>query len=154
MHLSSRQNKNRTYKNYNSKYIKKGKDISVHRSLRLLLDLERRLNSTSDRASPALLLLNRNLYKWRATSIVWCIEFHRQGVFIGVPGAVTNLIKSVIHQVLAGRPSHMAGHQARPPPTPGLGFHSTASWRGSPPRKLTGGCKVGLAGLPPTGLTC
>jgi hypothetical protein len=35
---------------------------------------------------PALLLLNQNLYKWRTTSIVWCVEFHQQGVFIGVPG--------------------------------------------------------------------
>jgi hypothetical protein len=32
-------------------------------------------------------------------------------VFIGVLGAITNLIKSVIHQVLAGRPSHMTGRQ-------------------------------------------
>jgi hypothetical protein len=30
------------------------------------------------------------------------------GVFIRVPGAVTDLIKSVIRQVLAGRPSHVA----------------------------------------------
>jgi hypothetical protein len=39
----------------------------------------------------------------------------------------------------------LAGHQAWPPPTLGLGFHSTASWRASPPRKLMGGYKVGLA---------
>jgi hypothetical protein len=32
-----------------------------------------------------------------------------RGVFIGVPGAVTDLIKSVIRQVLADRPSHVAG---------------------------------------------
>jgi hypothetical protein len=31
--------------------------------------------STPDRASPALLLLNRNLYKWRTTSSVCCIDF-------------------------------------------------------------------------------
>jgi hypothetical protein len=55
-----------------------------------------------------LLLLNQNLYKWRTTSIVWCVGIHRQGLFIGVPGAVTDLIKSVIHQVMAGRPSHVA----------------------------------------------
>jgi hypothetical protein len=97
-----------------------------------------------------LLLLNQNLYKWRTTSIVWCVEFHRQGVFIGVPGAVTDLIKSVIHQVLAGLATWLAGHQAWPPPTLGLGFHSAASWRASPPRKLTGGHKVGPAGQPPT----
>jgi hypothetical protein len=76
---------NTTYQNYNSKSIKKGKDTRAHRSLRLLLELERRLDSTPDKASPALLLLNRNLYKWRTTSIVWSVAFHRQGVFIGVP---------------------------------------------------------------------
>jgi hypothetical protein len=32
--------------------------------------------STPDRASPTLLLLNWNLYKWRTISIVWCFEFH------------------------------------------------------------------------------
>jgi hypothetical protein len=32
-----------------------------------------------------------------------------RGVFIGVQGGVTNLVKSVTHQVVAGRPSHMAG---------------------------------------------
>jgi hypothetical protein len=36
-------------------------------------------------------------------------EFHWQGVFIRVLGAITDLIKSVIRQVLAGRPSHVAG---------------------------------------------
>jgi hypothetical protein len=48
MHQSSRQNKNITYKKYDSKSIKKGKNISVHRSLRLLSDLERRLDLTLD----------------------------------------------------------------------------------------------------------
>jgi hypothetical protein len=40
MHLSSRQNKNITYKNYNSKSKKKGKDTRAHRSPRLLPELE------------------------------------------------------------------------------------------------------------------
>jgi hypothetical protein len=48
MHLSSRQNKNRTYQNYDSKSVKKGNDTRAHRSPRLLLKLERRLNSTLD----------------------------------------------------------------------------------------------------------
>jgi hypothetical protein len=48
MHLSSRQNKNRTYKNYNSKSIKKGKDTRAHRSLRQLPKLEWVLDSTLD----------------------------------------------------------------------------------------------------------
>jgi hypothetical protein len=30
-------------------------------------------------------------------------------VFIGVPGVITNLIKSVTREVLAGQPSHVAG---------------------------------------------
>jgi hypothetical protein len=46
--------------------------------------------------SPALPLLNRNLYKWRISSILCCVESHQLGVFIGVPGAVTDLIKPVI----------------------------------------------------------
>jgi hypothetical protein len=39
---------NRTYKNYNSKVIKKSKDTRTPRSLRLLLELERRLDLTLD----------------------------------------------------------------------------------------------------------
>jgi hypothetical protein len=46
--LKTRQNKNITYKNYDSKSIKKGKDTRAHLSLRLLSKLERRLNSTLD----------------------------------------------------------------------------------------------------------
>jgi hypothetical protein len=37
--------------------------------------------STPDKASPMLLLLNRKLYKWRTTSRVWCVDFHRRGAF-------------------------------------------------------------------------
>jgi hypothetical protein len=32
-----------------------------------------------------------------------------RGVFIWVQGRVTDLVKSVTHQVVAGRPSHVAG---------------------------------------------
>jgi hypothetical protein len=56
-----------------------------------------------------LVLLNRNHYKWRTISRVWCVNSIGRGVFIGVPGAITDLIQSVIHQVLAGQPSHVAG---------------------------------------------
>jgi hypothetical protein len=42
------------------------------------------------------------------------------GVFIGARGGVTNLIKSVTCQVLAGRPSHMVG---RPPSLGSTEFH-------------------------------
>jgi hypothetical protein len=64
--------------------IKKGKDIRAHRSPGLLLELKRRLDSTPDRALLALQLLNGNLYKWRTTSRVWYLEFHRQrGIYRG-----------------------------------------------------------------------
>jgi hypothetical protein len=56
-----------------------------------------------------LLLLNWNLYKRRPTSRVWCLEFQRQGVFIGVQGGVTNLIKLVTCQLWAGWSSHVVG---------------------------------------------
>jgi hypothetical protein len=108
---------------------------------------------TPDRASPALLLLNRSLYKWRTTSRVWCMNSIGRGVFIGVPGAIIDLIKSVIHQVLAGRPWGMAPTDSRPrvpfhhllesvmtKETHG-GMHSGADRPGS------------LAGRPPTGPT-
>jgi hypothetical protein len=66
-------------------------------------------DSTPDRASPTLLLLNWNLYKWRTTSRVWCLDFHYEGVFIGVNGTSTDLDRSVWRQVEVGRPSHVAG---------------------------------------------
>jgi hypothetical protein len=61
--------------------------------------------STPDRASPALLLLNWNLYKWRTTSRVWCVDFDHEGggVFIGVNGTSTDLEDSVWRLVVAGR---------------------------------------------------
>jgi hypothetical protein len=68
---------------------------------------------TPDWASPMLLQLNRNLYKWRTTSIVWCVEFHQQGVFIGVPGVVTDLNEMVIRHVLAGWLSSTASTDSR-----------------------------------------
>jgi hypothetical protein len=51
--------------------------------------------STPDRALPALLLLNQNLYRWRTISRVWCVDIHHEGVFIGVNGTPTDLDKSV-----------------------------------------------------------
>jgi hypothetical protein len=38
-------------------------------------------------------------------------------VFIGVQGGVTDLVKSVTHQVVAGRPSHVAGQPRGPAST-------------------------------------
>jgi hypothetical protein len=56
-----------------------------------------------------LLLLNRNLYKWRTTKFVWCVDFHHEGVFIGVNGSSIDLVRSVWRQVVVGGQSHMAG---------------------------------------------
>jgi hypothetical protein len=109
MHLSSRQGKNRTYKNQDSKSIKKGKDTRSHRSLRLLLELERRLDSTSDRTLPALLLLNRNLTSGEQQNECGVSTFTMRGLFIGVNGTSTDLERPIWHQVEAEQPSHMAG---------------------------------------------
>jgi hypothetical protein len=76
--------------------------------MRLLPELERRLDSTPDRASSVLLLQNQNLYKWRTTSSVWCVDFHCEGVFIGVNGTSTDLKMLVWCQVVVGRPSNVA----------------------------------------------
>jgi hypothetical protein len=57
-----------------------------------------------------LLQLNQNLYKWRNTSRVWCVNFHRRGggVFIDANGTSTDLERSVWRQVEAGRPGGAA----------------------------------------------
>jgi hypothetical protein len=110
--------------------------------------------STPDRGSPVLLLLNRNLYKWRTTSIVWCIEFHRQGVFIGVLGAVADLTKLVICQVLADRPSHVVVRPSIVASTdsrPRVPFHRLFE---SVTTKETRGRLQSGAGRPPTRPTC
>jgi hypothetical protein len=39
---------------------------------------------------------------------VCCFDFQQYEVFIGVQGGVTDLVKSVTRQVVAGRPSHVA----------------------------------------------
>jgi hypothetical protein len=73
MHLSSRQNKNRTYKNYDSKSIRKGKDTRDLRDYFRSSSEDSTHLSTPDRALPALLLLNRNLYEWRNIRRVCCV---------------------------------------------------------------------------------
>jgi hypothetical protein len=43
-------------------------------------------------------------------SKMWCVLISiGRGVFIGVQGGVTDLVKSVTSQVVAGQPSHVAG---------------------------------------------
>jgi hypothetical protein len=95
-----------------------------------------------------LLLLNQNFYKWRTTSRVWCVDFHRYGVFIGVQGGVTDLVKLVTHQVVASTQSLATcpgGDGVQPPPTFSFRFPVIASWRVSPRSQLMRGCKVGPA---------
>jgi hypothetical protein len=100
-----------------------------------------------------LLLLNRNIYKWRTTSRVWCPEFHLQGggVFIGVQGLVTDLIKSVTRQVLAGWPSHVAGQPPSPASTDFQLWISYYRLLESVPMKPTRERLQSGAGRPPPG---
>jgi hypothetical protein len=76
-----------------------------------------------------------------------------RGVFIGVQGGVTDLVKLVTHEVLAGLamwPTGLAtwpaGHGVQPPPTFSLVLPSTLSWRVSSRSQLARGYKVGPAG--------
>jgi hypothetical protein len=52
-----------------------------------------------------------------------------RGVFIGVLGVVTDLIKSVIHQVLAGRLRHVAGQPSSTASTDDMNGGSRSSVR-------------------------
>jgi hypothetical protein len=87
-----------------------------------------------------LLLINQNIYKWRTTSRVWCVDFqHEGGVFIGVDGTSTDLERSVWHQVVVGRPAK------RPPSTfstdSGFSFSCrrvATKARAKPPKTLAG----------------
>jgi hypothetical protein len=54
-----------------------------------------------------LLLLNRDLYKWRTTSRVWYLDFHHDGGIYRVNGTSTDLERSVWHQVVVGWLSHI-----------------------------------------------
>jgi hypothetical protein len=85
--------------------------------LRLFSELERRLVSTLDSRLPTGLRLHYYNYTKTFTSGELQVECGilnsiGRGIFIGIQGGVTDLIKSVTCQVLAGRPSHMVG---RPP---------------------------------------
>jgi hypothetical protein len=68
------------------------------------------------------------LCKWNLQNVVCVLISTGRGVFIGVQGGVTDLVKSVTHQVVVGRPSHevsrpaglapwSAGHVVWPPLT-------------------------------------
>jgi hypothetical protein len=81
-------------------------------------------------------------------------------LLIGVPGAITNLIKSVIRQVLAGRPSHVAGRpwvEASTDSRPQVLFHclleSVTAKETHGSLQSGAGQPESLAGQPPTGPT-
>jgi hypothetical protein len=103
--------------NYDLKSIKKGKDTRAHQPPRLLLKLKRRLDSTPD---------SRQGFAYASTtkpeplqvenykkSVVYMNSISRE-VFIGVTGAITELMKSITCQVLAGRPWSVASIDSRP----------------------------------------
>jgi hypothetical protein len=52
------------------------------------------------------------LCKWNLQNVVCVLISTGRGVFIGVQGGVTDLVKSVTHQVVVGRPSHEVGRPA------------------------------------------
>jgi hypothetical protein len=62
----------------------------------------------SDKATPSYYTKNESFAS--EISKMWCVLIStNRGVFIVVQGGVTNLVKSLTHQVVVGRPSHMAG---------------------------------------------
>jgi hypothetical protein len=62
-----------------------------------------------DKAMPSYYTKNGSFASGISKSVVCVLNFISRGVFIGVLGGVTDLIKSVTRQVLAGQPSHVAG---------------------------------------------
>jgi hypothetical protein len=66
---------------------------------------------------------------------VWCVDFHCEGVFIGVNGTPTDSESSVWHQVVVGWPGGAASSD--------LGFssscrHVATKARAEPPQTLAG----------------
>jgi hypothetical protein len=89
-------------------------------------------------------------------------EFHRPGggVFIGVLGAITDLIKSVTCQVLAGQPSHVVSQPwsttstDSKPQVPFYHLLESVTTKEAHGRLQSGVDRTGsLAGHPPTGPT-
>jgi hypothetical protein len=56
-----------------------------------------------------LVLLNQNIIGGQLQVVCVALISTSRGVFIGVQGGVTDLVKSVTYQVVAGRPSHVVG---------------------------------------------
>jgi hypothetical protein len=75
------------------------------------------LDSIPDRALPALLLLNQNLYKWRTTSSVSCWVRSHRGAYIGAEGSLHQLSKICLEQM----DDLPTSHSSWPPPPSSLG---------------------------------
>jgi hypothetical protein len=80
---------NRTYKNYNSKSIKKGKDTRAHRFLRLLPELERRLDSTLESRQGFTYASTTKLEPLQVENYKKSVvrEFYHEDPYIGVEGS-------------------------------------------------------------------
>jgi hypothetical protein len=106
-----------------------------------------------------LLLLNRTFTSGELQVERVALIFTGMGVFIGVQGGVTDLVKSVTCQVVPGRPSHVVGWPWSLASTDlQLRIPLYRLWRVSPrsqPARLQGGVEPpgGLAGWPPSGPT-
>jgi hypothetical protein len=105
-------------------------------------------DSTPDKASPAQLLLNQNLYNWRTTCRVWYLDFHREGVIYKGEWDLHRL-GEVSLAPGGDRPTKPCGRSAsrveRPPPTlsTDLGFssscrHVSTKARAEMPQTLAG----------------
>jgi hypothetical protein len=115
---------------------------SLYRKVKIkeLTDLQDYFRSSSECSTRLLIgLCLRYYYKTKTFTSgelkVMCVILisTSRGVFIGVQGGITDLVKSVTRQVV---PTDIAtwptGHGVQPPLTFSLGFPSTASWRVSP----------------------
>jgi hypothetical protein len=66
-----------------------------------------------DKATPSYYTKNESFAS--GISEMWCVLIStKRGVFIGVQGGVTDLVKSITHQVVASRPSHIADRPCGP----------------------------------------
>jgi hypothetical protein len=83
-----------------------------------------------------------------------CANSIGRGVFIGVRGAITDLIKSVTCQVMAGRPWSVASTNSRPC-VPFYCLLESVTAKETHRRLQSGAGRLGsLVSRPPTGPTC
>jgi hypothetical protein len=81
------------------------------------------------------------MFTSREQQVEWVLNSISRGVFIGVQGGVTDLIKSVTPQVLASRPSHVVG---QPPSLASTDFKLRIPYYCLLESMPVRGCKVGL----------